>query len=80
MNLYYTPTCPFCMKVLSFLQENNITIELTDLTQQRELIPKLTEMGGKTQVPFLITNEEKGEGIYESDDIIAYIEEHHGNK
>lgn len=37
---------------------------------------KLVELGGKQQVPFLV-DPERGVSMYESLDIIAYVEEHY---
>ncbi|MDP6450176.1 MAG: glutathione S-transferase N-terminal domain-containing protein, partial [Lentisphaeria bacterium] len=41
---------------------------------------ELRERGGKTQVPYLVDSERDVE-MYESEDIIAYIQEHYvGNR
>ena len=69
--LIYKPDCPFCQKVLAFIDEHDIEVELKDL-QKQEHINLLMEKGGKRQVPFLIDHE-KEISMYESDDIIAYL-------
>ena len=69
--LYYKKTCPYCHKVLSFLDEHNITMDLRDINQpgiQNDLV----RIGGKKQVPCLVYD---GKALYESDDIIAYLNE-----
>lgn len=56
--LYYKKTCPFCQKVLRFMDEKGITLDMRDTTQpgiQNDLVC----VGGKA--------------MYESDDIIAYL-------
>ena len=54
------------MKLGVDLEERNIA--------KIEYLDELMEKGGKRQVPFLI-DEEKGISMYESDDIIKYLEE-----
>ena len=69
MVLYYLPTCPYCMKVLRFMSEEGISLELAD-TNVPENRQKLIAVGGKNQVPCLFIN---GEPLYESNDIIEYL-------
>ncbi|WP_102377887.1 glutaredoxin family protein [Raoultibacter timonensis] len=67
--LYYKKTCPFCQKVLRFMDEKGITLDMRDTTQpgiQNDLVC----VGGKKQVPCLVVG---GKAMYESDDIIAYL-------
>lgn len=67
--LYYKKTCPYCQKVLRFMEANHLTMDTRDTTQpgnQNDLI----RIGGKKQVPCLIIN---GKPLYESDDIIEYL-------
>lgn len=67
--LYYKKSCPYCQKVLRFMEANHLTMDTRDTTQpgnQNDLI----RIGGKKQVPCLIVN---GKPLYESDDIIAYL-------
>ncbi len=67
--LYYRKSCPFCVKVLRFMDENRITLDLRDTNHpgnQNDLV----RIGGKKQVPCLVAN---GKALYESDDIIAYL-------
>jgi glutaredoxin len=69
LELYYLPTCPYCLKVLNFIEKNGILIELRCTTEpgNRE---KLLEVGKKNQVPCLFI---AGQPMYESEDIIAYL-------
>ncbi len=67
--LYYKKTCPYCMKVLNFMDENKVTLDLRDTTQSGNE-EDLVRIGGKKQVPCLIID---GKPLYESDDIIAYL-------
>lgn len=69
--LYYKKNCPYCVKVLRFMEDNAITLDLRNTLEpgnQDDLI----RIGGKKQVPCLVIN---GRALYESDDIISYLRE-----
>jgi glutaredoxin len=72
--LYYLPTCPYCLKVLRFMERNGIVIDLRDTTDSENL-KTLLEVGKMNQVPCLFI---EGKALYESDDIIAYLTERFG--
>ena len=72
--LFFKPTCPFCQKVLSYAEKHDVTFTLKNI-QEPEVAEELVHLGGKKQVPFLV-DEEGGMKLYESDDIIAYLEKH----
>ena len=67
--LYMKTTCPFCQKVLRFMGENDINLELRDINEGDNR-DELVKIGGKAQVPCLVID---GKPMYESDDIIAYL-------
>ena len=59
------------MKVLRFMEANDITMDKRDTLQpgnEQDLI----RVGGKKQVPCLVV---AGKPLYESDDIVAYLRE-----
>ena len=70
MVLYYRPTCPYCQRVLSFMRERDIQLELRDTTDA-DLRAELVRVDGKPQVPCLVID---GSAMYESADIIAYLD------
>lgn len=70
-DLYYSETCPYCRKVLDFLEKENIKFNPRDVSEPENL-RKLLEKGGKAQVPFLVDND-RDFSMYESNDIIEYI-------
>jgi len=73
LELFYKETCPFCKKVISFLEEEDIDeVELKEINEDSDARRRLKEVGGKTQVPCLFID---GEPLYESDDIIEWLEE-----
>jgi len=69
LELYYLPTCPYCLRVLHFLEENGIVIELKSTTEP-ENQAELMRVGKMNQVPCLFID---GEPLYESLDIIAFL-------
>lgn len=71
--LFYKPTCPFCLKVIDYMNRAGIELPMRDIVSDPSALEKLVEVGGKRQVPCLFID---GEPMYESDDIIAYLKEH----
>ena len=69
LTLFYKPTCPYCQKVLAYMQEQDIACEMKN-TLEPGVRDELIAIGGKGQVPCLIIN---GQPMYESDDIIMYL-------
>ena len=67
--LFYKPSCPYCQKVLRYMEKLGITLPLKDTNsaEQREYLRK---EGGKTQVPCLFID---GKALYESDAIIEWL-------
>ncbi len=77
LKLYYMPGCPFCEKVIRFINDNNLdNIELKDITSSTAAKKELIENGGKEQVPCLFID---GSPMYESDDIIDWLKENEAN-
>ena len=70
--LYMRPTCPYCIKVLRYMDAHDIQMELRNI-QDAALARELVAIGGKQQVPCLVIG---GTAMYESDDIIAYLAGH----
>lgn len=71
--LYIRRECPFCKKVLDFMNKEDIALPTMDITEWPNAENDLVNLGGKLQVPCLDIN---GHALYESDDIIAYLKEH----
>ncbi len=69
--LYTLPQCPFCIKVLNFIQKNNIEFTNKNI-EDKEVEEELINLGGERQVPYLVDGEI---AMYESDDIIDYLQE-----
>ncbi len=69
LELYYQPTCPYCLKVLRFMEANGIDFEKKN-TMDADNRARLLKVGGMNQVPCLFI---EGKPLYESNDIIAYL-------
>jgi glutaredoxin 2 len=70
-DLFILETCPYCQKVMNFMDSNNIKYHKFN-TINKDNVLRLLTIGGKDQVPFLY-NEETNDKIYESDLIIEYL-------
>ena len=70
LELFMKPTCPYCIKVMNYMSENNITIPLRDIVADESAAEALIAVGGKRQVPCLFID---GKPLYESGDIIEWL-------
>ncbi len=71
INLFILKNCPYCRKVVDFLEINNIEHKLLDIDEKQNY-DEMMKLGGKRQVPFLFDSE-NNVVMYESDDIIEYL-------
>lgn len=73
LKLYIREKCPFCMKVLDYMDENDLEdIEVIDISKDEMSEKELEEKGAKNQVPCLKIDDRY---MYESVDIIEYLKE-----
>ena len=70
-DLYILETCPYCKKVMSFLDENGIKYNKINI-ENKSNEDALIQMGGKRQVPFLV-DKDRNVQMYESADIVEYL-------
>lgn len=83
LELYQTETCPYCQNGREKLSNLGVSYVIHnprlggksggDVTNQ-QTYDELIGLGGADQVPFLVDTA-RGESIYESDDIVEYVEE-----
>jgi glutaredoxin len=79
MAVYQYFACPFCIKTRRALHRLNLPIELRDAQNDPEHRAALAREGGRIQVPCLrIDGDEGSRWMYESGDIIAYLERRFG--
>ncbi len=70
LTLYIRKSCPYCQKVLAYLEQAEKTLPLADADQNVEVVQTVIEIGGKKQFPCLMID---GEPLYESQDIINWL-------
>lgn len=74
LELYMFDTCPFCRRVLKYLDESGRTdVELHNIHKSEADRQRLIEVGGVEQVPCLFVD---GVPMYESLDIIDWLKAH----
>ena len=78
LTLYAKTGCPYCAAVLRKLNEDAIPYEECNISEP-DCEAQLLERGGKRQVPYLV-DPERGEELYESADIIEYLDTHYSEK
>lgn len=64
--------CPYCRKVMRYMEENNIQVEMVDILADPKNREELIEVGGINQVPMLLID---GKPLYESDDIVQWFKD-----
>lgn len=76
MALYQFHLCPFCVKTRRAIRRLGLNIELRDARNDPRHQAELVEQGGQYQVPCLAIQEQDGtRWLYESGDIISYLEQ-----
>ena len=76
LELFKKDTCPYCRRVMDYImQSGRNDIVYRDIINDPEAAETLIRVGGKRQVPCLFID---GKPLYESLDIIKWLEEHSG--
>lgn len=73
VTLYYSPQCPYCQKVLTYLRKNKLDIPMKNVKIDNPARKELEEIGGHLIVPCLIVNDQ---AIYNAGNIIEWLSEH----
>jgi glutathione S-transferase len=76
LTLYNMEGSPYCRKVRESLSELDLEHVVRNVPKGSPKRAELAARGGKVQVPYLI-DPNTGHEMYESDDIIAYLESHY---
>ena len=71
LELFILETCPYCKKVMEFLEKEGIKYHKIDISN-KDSENSLIQIGGKRQVPFLVDSDRNIQ-MYESNDIIEYL-------
>lgn len=70
-DLYMLENCPYCKKVMKFMDERGIKANRIDISEKKNE-ESLIQLGGKRQVPFIV-DKDRNIQMYESSDIIEYL-------
>jgi len=76
--LYELEGCPYCAKVTNKLAELGLEYESITVPGSHADRTEVEEVSGQTGVPVLVDETHGVEGMPESDDIVAYLEETYG--
>ena len=53
VKIYSTPSCPYCIALEGFLEENKIEFEKIDVSQDQESMKMIVEKTGQMGVPVI---------------------------
>lgn len=82
LELYQAEGCPHCSNVRETLTDLGVSYTIhnprlaSGEVRNEQTHDELTELGGQDQIPYLIDTDRQ-EALYESDDIVDYLEEHY---
>jgi glutathione S-transferase len=79
LELYELPGCPYCAKVEEKLAELDLEYVSHEVPSSHGRRDEVEAVSGQTGVPVLVDSEHGVEGMAESDDIVAYLEETYGD-
>jgi glutathione S-transferase len=80
LELYELTGCPFCIKVVSKLDELDLDYVSHEVPRSHARRDEVKEISGQTGVPVLVDTEHDVDGMPESDDIVAYLEKTYGQQ
>lgn len=78
LTLYNMEGSPYCRKVREALSELDLEYVIRNVPKGSPKRAELKKRGGKVQVPYLI-DPNTGREMYESDEVIAYLEKQYGS-
>jgi len=79
LSLYQLHACPFCVKTRRAAHRLNVPLTLRDVKRDPQARQELQAGGGKIKSPCLRIDDAKGtRWMYESKDIIAYLDQRFG--
>ncbi|MCU4801862.1 glutathione S-transferase N-terminal domain-containing protein [Halobacteria archaeon HArc-gm2] len=79
LELYELDGCPYCAKVVNKLEELDLKYDSHKVPRSHSERTEVEAVSGQTGVPVLVDPENDVEGMPESDDIVAYLEEEYGS-
>ncbi|WIV66827.1 glutathione S-transferase N-terminal domain-containing protein [Natrialbaceae archaeon AArc-T1-2] len=80
ITLYDLPGCPFCLKVKRTLDDLDLEYDVVEVPRSHAQRTEVESVSGQTGVPVIVDEAHGVEGMAESDDIVAYLEETYGSR
>jgi len=77
LELYQYEACPACRRVRERLHELDLPFLVRTVAHRSPGRARLRSIGGRVRVPFLV-DPNTGESMYESDDIVKYLDDLYG--
>ncbi|EMA42446.1 glutathione S-transferase N-terminal domain-containing protein [Halococcus saccharolyticus] len=78
LELYELEGCPYCAKVKDKLADLDLEYDSHMVPSSHSERTEVEEVSGQTGVPVLVDHEHGVDGMSESDDIVAYLDETYG--
>ena len=78
MELYELSGCPYCAKVKTKLDGLGLEYVSHEVPRSHSERTEVEDVSGQTGVPVLVDPDHDVEGMPESDDIVAYLDETYG--
>ncbi len=78
ITLYELSGCPYCAKVVDKLNELGLEYDSIEVPRSHDERTEVESVSGQTGVPVIIDEEHDVDGMPESDDIVAFLEETYG--
>ncbi|AHF99924.1 glutaredoxin [Halostagnicola larsenii XH-48] len=75
ITFYELPGCPFCAKVRTKLEELDLEYDSVEVPRSHAERTEVEDVSGQTGVPVIVDEAHGVDGMHESDDIVAYLEE-----
>jgi glutaredoxin 3 len=79
LELYELDGCPYCAKVKDKLADLDLDYESHMVASSHDERTEVEDVSGQTGVPVLVDPDHGVDGMAESDDIVAYLDETYGD-
>ncbi|MFB6154834.1 MAG: glutathione S-transferase N-terminal domain-containing protein [Haloferacaceae archaeon] len=80
IELYELQGCPFCIRVKRKLEDLGLDYESHYVPAPHGQRTEVRELSGQTGVPVIVDPDHDVHGMYESADIVDYLEETYGDE
>ena len=56
VKVFFTPTCPYCIRVKNYLKEKGVAFEAVDVTEDRRALKEMVDVSGQMGVPVIVVD------------------------